>query len=415
MSVAREYKWREFISNPITPRESQVIRELPTQNERGKSMNKTTDFTFLFDGDSRPVRFTNTFKSSVIPGQERDISNTPILKDVKMYVQDQINWQKSKEQEEKISKAKERAKSAAPTKVESKSTPQKSKSFVDFLNTGEQKTRKIATYLSSVLPLDSNGLAEKVPMTARNNKDRENKWKMDKNEIIPEKNAKNKMNNELWRNYFGVKDTPLQRYLREHHGSAISNNQNTNNAKKQTDIIPSNVGWNQHSQKKDVYKDKDAKDRRANEFDSCIWPENLSNYKSFNGGDISAPKKNLVASTTGFLNKNSGLIPDNNLRAMDAHDIKQKNLKSEVLPLKEYPSANRKDRLKEDQDIEHELEQLKEFALKMKKPKSRTNFATNNNFYDSRAERLSNGSETKRMNIIQILNNNQPQKEEVVG
>ena len=95
MSVAREYKWREFISNPITPRESQVIRELPTQNERGKSMNKTTDFTFLFDGDSRPVRFTNTFKSSVIPGQERDISNTPILKDVKMYVQDQINWHKN--------------------------------------------------------------------------------------------------------------------------------------------------------------------------------------------------------------------------------------------------------------------------------------------------------------------------------
>ena len=45
MSVARQYKLREFGANPITPDNSNGFIHTTFDGGRGKSMNRTSDFT----------------------------------------------------------------------------------------------------------------------------------------------------------------------------------------------------------------------------------------------------------------------------------------------------------------------------------------------------------------------------------
>jgi len=72
--------------------------------------------------------------------------------------------------------------------------------------------------------------------------------------------------------YLGLKDTPFQRYFKEHYGDKYEAPKE-NNAKKQH-AIGQTIGFNTYSNKKDVHKDLDTKGRRAKEFDSCLWAEN---------------------------------------------------------------------------------------------------------------------------------------------
>jgi hypothetical protein len=250
MSVARQTKWQEFMSNPILPKEYKVEKSSANVDQRALSMNRTTDFTFLYQSQDRPLRFTNTFKSSVIPGQEREVSTTPLDRKLKLYSHDQANWQKDADNQQRIDEGKNRSKSSMVSKIESSVTPHKSKSFVDLMSIGEQKSRKIPTFISSVLPLESNDMAPKVPKTARNqNLKPEDKWKVDKSEVIAENN------------------TPFQRYLKEHYSTQFKIPVATN-ARKQLNNINSLTSFTQHSHKHNVYKDMSSKDRKVNEMDS---------------------------------------------------------------------------------------------------------------------------------------------------
>lgn len=272
MSVARQYKLQEFKANPITPRENPEPMLALLAESKEKLMNRTTDFTFLYQSQDRALRFTNTFKSSVIPGQERNLSTTPLDRKLKVYIQDQLNWTKEKTKEDRIESLRERAKSAAPIKVGSTSTPQKSRSFVDLMNAGDQKQRAIPTYISSVLPLEGNSInPQPIIKSKRASVEPSDKWKVDKQDIIPEKVEvpKTSKNNDLWKNYMGIKDTPLQRYLKEHHAGSKQEIQSTaSNAKRQKGNVASNVDFNQHASNKDVYTNMNATNRKANEFDS---------------------------------------------------------------------------------------------------------------------------------------------------
>jgi hypothetical protein len=45
MSVARDQKWKEFMSNPITPEKSMDLKNKLTASTNDLVFNKTTDFT----------------------------------------------------------------------------------------------------------------------------------------------------------------------------------------------------------------------------------------------------------------------------------------------------------------------------------------------------------------------------------
>ena len=267
MSVARQLKWNEFVSNPIIHGANQTATNIDTSDMRAKSANRTTDFTFLYESHDRPLRFTNTFKSSVIPGQERDVSTTPLDRKLKMFVNNQAFWQRPSDKGKQLDGEIDRARSSTPIRAEPNFVS-KSKSFVDLMNTGEQKMRKIPTFASSVLPLDSNDMNPKVPLTSRKVDINQNKWKMDNKTIIQEKPSKiGRRTKELWKNYMGIKETPFQRYLKEHHPNNY-NTTNATNSRKQVDNIPTTVGFNQHSHKKEMYKGMNSTTRKINEQDS---------------------------------------------------------------------------------------------------------------------------------------------------
>jgi hypothetical protein len=95
----------------------------------------TYSFRFLYESQKRPMRFTNTFKSSVIPGQERDMSNTPGDRTVKVYQQDKENWTKQILRERELER--NRPRSAAPFKNVDPDFKARSKSFVNILSTGD--------------------------------------------------------------------------------------------------------------------------------------------------------------------------------------------------------------------------------------------------------------------------------------
>ena len=126
------------------------------------------------------MRFTNTFQSSVIPGQEREITKLENLRDVKLYEQDKDLY--VKQRAAVTAPSKERAKSAVPSRTShSKDFKPLTKNFVQEMFGGKGRVRNNNTFKSQVLPMsvstpDLNYQSETG-----------NKWKVRRENVIYEK------------------------------------------------------------------------------------------------------------------------------------------------------------------------------------------------------------------------------------
>lgn len=364
----------------------------------------------MYERENAPVRFTNTFKSSVIPGQERDLSSTPADRGVKLYSQDQEFWTRQAQEAAAPSAIKERPKSAMPVRNTDERT--RGKSFLDLMNAGEGKTRVTPTFVSQVLPLTPS-----VPNLRKVNIDENNvannghcngtttKWSVD--EVIPEKvNKEKQKTSDMYKMYLGLKDTPFQRYFKEHYGEKHQA-PTASNVKKQKGNIGQTVSFNQYSTNKDVYKDLDAKARRAKEFDSCLWAENEGNYKSFQGKDMSQVDKNKLSANSTWKCKESATKHDNQSRTIDLEKATRDNLASCVLPMTEYPRPAKHEIPSFTDDL-HASNYRKEYEARLKNPSKQKMMVTNSNWNDAKNEGLSsfNGYE-KKSNIINLLNQSQ--------
>lgn len=220
---------------------------------------------FLCEPNTKIVRFTNTFKSSVIPGQERELSNTPLPRTNKLTTQ--IQDKNSNPQEFAA-----RGENSSDLNGAKKFT--KCRSFVDLMNEGGERNRVTPTYTSSVFPIQSFTPTIKDIRSNSNiihregneasHENREAKWAVSKDDVILEKAGKDKNKVEFYKKYMGINDTPFQRLFKELHGGKGQAPVITN-VKKQTDTIGLNY---QTTNRQGVYEDLDAKGRRAKEFDS---------------------------------------------------------------------------------------------------------------------------------------------------
>ena len=226
------------------------------------------------------------------------------------------------------------------------------------------------TYTSSVFPLQSwtpmiknskanGGEIKRKSSTHENNED---KWAVNKEDVIPEKSTKDKQKIDMYKMYMGIKDTPFQRLFKELHGNK-GETPTISNVRKQGEL-PTNIYFNSYSNKHGVYEDLDAKGRRAKEFDSWVWAENKGNYKSFHGEDLTTSKRNKLASTTSWLNKHTEVVNNNERNINPVNSVKEQ-LSSHVLPMTDYTNLENKAE-PNNQDLQHETEHRKEQENKMK-------------------------------------------------
>jgi hypothetical protein len=108
----------------------------------------------LYETKPKAVRFTNTFRSSVIPGQERNLSNTPADRSVKLYSQDKQYFENESKRAAVQAVDRERCKSAVPTKVSDSSEQHlRSLSTFELMSKGRSRVRNNNTFKSQVMPL----------------------------------------------------------------------------------------------------------------------------------------------------------------------------------------------------------------------------------------------------------------------
>lgn len=202
--------------------------------------------------------------------------------------------------------------------------------------------------------------------------------------------------------YLGLKDTPFQRYFKEHYGDKYEAPKE-NNAKKQH-AIGQTIGFNTYSNKKDVYKDLDTKGRRAKEFDSCLWAENEGNYKAFDNKDIKQNKHSDISSCTNWKSKEAARFHDNKERNIDIKEVTQENLSSSVLPMEKYENSPQKT---QDEGGSHGIDSRRK-TYERKGPKSRQRMmVSNSNWNNSNTEGLSNFGGFEKNNFINLLNQSQ--------
>jgi len=125
----------------------------------------------------------------VFPGQEKDFSIIQANRGVKLYEQDKSFFAQEGEKSAVKATNKERAKSAVPSKTSGAfSFNTKGKTFEDLMNSGVERLRVNPTFTSEVLPITSSTPDLSNLATGVNpNYDTAEKWKIDENDIIPEK------------------------------------------------------------------------------------------------------------------------------------------------------------------------------------------------------------------------------------
>lgn len=347
-------------------------------------------YRFLTDVQTTPVRFTNTFRSSVIPGQERDLSNTTTDRGVKLYSQDRQYYTNESQRAAVQVANKERAKSAVPVKTQDNpETHAKSISFFELMNTGGSKLRNTNTFKSQVFPLtQSMPDLHKIDTGRTEKQSAIDKWAVDKDKVIPEKINKDfKKTSEMYKMYLGLNDTPFQRHFKELYGDKFKA-QDVKNVKKQRENLGQTVSFNQYSNKKDLYKDLDANGRRAKEFDSCLWEENNGNYKAYDSKNMSPKKtKTDISASTSWTSKEAARAHDNKNRVIDTRRSVQENLSSAVLPMDEYKAPEHQALV---YDPIHQVDHRRELAKNTKNPSRQKMMVTNSNWNDARNAGLTN-------------------------
>ncbi|CAI2387551.1 unnamed protein product [Moneuplotes crassus] len=392
MSVAREYKLRELCSNPITHFQQRATTPGPQRRGEFKSMGQIKDFKFLYEAQANKVRMTDTFKSSVIPEQQRDLSST-------LVIGNQQPREKNGQAPAVKSARRERCKSAVFAQP-SEGFDIKSKNFEEIMNEGHQRLRVNPTFTSSVMPMGISNLAHQNHAPSAGEK-----WKLQKEDIIPEKiNNVNRKKSDMHKMYFGLKDTPFQRYFKEHYGDKHKA-PSRGNCKSQHNIGQT-VGFNAYSNKKDVYKDLDAEGRRAKELDSCLWAESNGNYKSFTQKDMTQKDKTNISATTGWHCKEAARRHDNKDKAVNSKKITQENLASQVLPMGTYKAPTMYSTYQqESKDDRRKLFDTKKFHKKQRV------MVTNTNWNDTKSEGLLNNGGYERKSFINLLNQSALQRD----
>lgn len=297
----------------------------------------------------------------MIPGQERDLSNTPQDRGLKLYSQDRETLKKEIQAAAVQAANRDRPRSAVPNRPGVDGLKNMSKSFVEMMHSGEGKIRVTPTYTSQVLPLTPSApnLHRFIEPNPSQPVSTTEKWAINKADVIPERtNDDLKKKSEMYKMYMGLHDTPFQRYFREHYGDKHQT-PSTTNVKKQRDNIGQTVNFNQYASNRDTYADLDAKGRRAKEMDSCVWAGNDGMYKSFQANDMTNTQGEKLSAKSSWKCKEASRKLDNTNRTIDTKQAQRDHLSSAVLPMNEYP-APKKHEIPSFYDQEHEAKYRKE-------------------------------------------------------